>query len=55
MYSSETQSGYYFKDKAEIQMDVLQTDACQDVLKFLRTSLWTEVAMPVLVKKIESM
>ena len=37
-------------------MDVLQADACQDMLKLLRISLRTEVAMPVLVKKkIESM
>ena len=38
-------------------MGVLQTDACQDMLKLLRILLRTEVAMPVLVKKkkIESM
>ena len=32
-------------------MGVLQTDACQDMLKLLRILLRTEVAMPVLVKK----
>lgn len=52
--SLETWSGYYFKDKAEIQIDVFQGDECRDMCRLLRRLFKTQVAAPVRAQKIES-